>query len=105
LSQGLSAKPGAVWARLAPLASWLTRRTFLFVNETAMLRKGTPPDYCGMWMGDCRAGGGVLRSMALAARLYFPRVERVVEAGGRLSRILFDGLGIEDRVSRRVVAC
>jgi hypothetical protein len=56
-------------------------------------------------MGDRRAGSGVLRSMALAARLYFPRVERVVEAGGRVSRSLFDGLGIEDRISRQVVAC
>jgi hypothetical protein len=83
----------------------LTRPTFLFVNEAAMLRKGTPPDHCAMRMGDRRAGSGVLRSVALAARLYFPRVERVAEPGGRLSRILFDGLGIEDRVSRQVVAC
>jgi len=68
-----------------------------------MLRKGTPPDHCGMRMGDRRAGGKLLRSMA--ARRYFPRVERVVEAGGGLSRIPYECLGIEHRASRQAVAC
>ena len=41
----------------------------------------------------------------LAACLYFPRVEMIVEAGSRLLRILYESLGIEDRVSRQAFVC